>query len=114
MSGGERCGPAYPDTPHVIDALNWCVLLSPRFWSSLLVLLVLSTFNNMGSAASKPARRLAKTAPPGWAGARTPSPAEHTPSPRPAMPLASETKTEGQPYRNTSVESVAYGRMKPS
>ncbi|EIW60309.1 uncharacterized protein TRAVEDRAFT_165007 [Trametes versicolor FP-101664 SS1] len=48
----------------------------------------------MGSAASKPARRLAKTAPPGWAGARTPNPAEHAPSPRPAVPLASETKTE--------------------
>ncbi|OJT03512.1 hypothetical protein TRAPUB_5791 [Trametes pubescens] len=48
----------------------------------------------MGSAASKSARKLAKTVSPGWAGARTSNPAEHAPSPRPVMPLASETKTE--------------------
>ncbi|KAI0637142.1 hypothetical protein C8Q77DRAFT_550541 [Trametes polyzona] len=46
----------------------------------------------MGSASSKATRKLPK-APPAWAGARTPSAGENVP-PRPAMPGASETKTE--------------------
>ncbi|KAI8998803.1 hypothetical protein BD414DRAFT_476133 [Trametes punicea] len=47
----------------------------------------------MGSKASKPARKLART-PPAWAGARTPGVGEQAPPPRPAMPQASETKSE--------------------
>ncbi|KAI9064251.1 hypothetical protein FKP32DRAFT_1611341 [Trametes sanguinea] len=46
----------------------------------------------MGSSASKPARKLART-PPAWAGARTPNAGEQAPA-RPAMPQASETKSE--------------------
>ncbi|KAI0374707.1 hypothetical protein BV20DRAFT_960857 [Pilatotrama ljubarskyi] len=46
----------------------------------------------MGSAASKPARKLART-PPAWAGARTPHVGEQAPA-KPAMPQASETKSE--------------------
>ncbi|KAI0664982.1 hypothetical protein C8Q70DRAFT_1049168 [Cubamyces menziesii] len=46
----------------------------------------------MGSAASKPARKLAR-APPAWAGARTPNVGEQAPT-RPAMPRASETKND--------------------
>ncbi|CDO70732.1 hypothetical protein BN946_scf184798.g47 [Trametes cinnabarina] len=46
----------------------------------------------MGSSASKPARKLART-PPAWAGARTPNVGEQA-STRPGMPRASETKSE--------------------
>ncbi|KAI0361911.1 hypothetical protein OH77DRAFT_1416098 [Trametes cingulata] len=46
----------------------------------------------MGSSASKPARKLART-PPAWAGARTPHAGEQVPA-RPTMPQASETKSE--------------------
>ncbi|OSD02901.1 hypothetical protein PYCCODRAFT_1458951 [Trametes coccinea BRFM310] len=46
----------------------------------------------MGSAASKPARKLART-PPAWAGARTPNVGEQAPA-RPVVPQASETKSE--------------------
>ncbi|KAI0670552.1 hypothetical protein C8Q78DRAFT_1036806 [Trametes maxima] len=45
----------------------------------------------MGSAASKPARKLAR-APPSWAGARTPSAGERVPPARSSMPRASEIK----------------------
>ncbi|KAI0807190.1 hypothetical protein C8Q74DRAFT_1213201 [Fomes fomentarius] len=50
----------------------------------------------MGSASSKPARKLART-PPAWAGARTPNVAERPPHPHPHSrppPHASETKSE--------------------
>ncbi|KAH9854057.1 hypothetical protein C2E23DRAFT_80170 [Lenzites betulinus] len=52
----------------------------------------------MGSAASKPARKLAKTAP-AWAGARTSNPAAQVP-PRATIPQASETKND----KNEAIE----------
>lgn len=47
----------------------------------------------MGSASSKPARHLPRTAKPTWAGARTLNPGE-APHARPSIPRASETKNE--------------------
>ncbi|THH09483.1 hypothetical protein EW146_g8673, partial [Bondarzewia mesenterica] len=51
----------------------------------------------MGSASSKAARTLPKTAakpPPSWAGARTPGPSDVPPRAKPQNPRASETKDE--------------------
>ncbi|KAI0831123.1 hypothetical protein BC628DRAFT_728899 [Trametes gibbosa] len=72
-------------------AFSRCSPSFSHFVSTLLSLCPYDSFT-MGSTASKPARKLART-PPAWAGARTPNTGAQVP-PWSAMPQASETKNE--------------------